>query len=119
MTEINTQGRKRTIPEMDGTLAYPRRNGEPVFEAPWQSRAFGMVVGLHTAGEYPWNDFKERLIGAISTGRASEAPDETSDYYYHWVAAFSRLLLEKGILSRNELEDRVADFLSGRRQEVY
>jgi nitrile hydratase accessory protein len=119
MTEINLNAEKTTIPDMDGTLAYPRRNGEPIFEAPWQSRAFGMVVSLHTAGEYPWNDFKDRLIGAISTGRAPDVPDDASDYYHHWVAAFSRLLLEKGILSEDELDDRVADFLSGRCQEVY
>jgi hypothetical protein len=59
---------KPVIPEMDGTLAYPRRNGEPVFDAPWQSRAFGMVVSLHTDGKYPWNDFKARLIDAIADG---------------------------------------------------
>jgi len=46
------------IPEMDGALAYPRRNGEPVFDAPWQSRAFGMVVSLHTAVRIPGTSSK-------------------------------------------------------------
>ena len=107
------------IPEMEGTLAYPRRNGEPVFDAPWQSRAFGMVVSLHTAGRYPWNDFKERLIDAIAGGSAPDAPEDTPDYYYHWVAAFSRLLVQKGILTEAELADREREFLSGERQQVY
>jgi nitrile hydratase accessory protein len=119
MTELDTAAKRAAIPEMDGTLAYPRRNGEPVFEAPWQSRAFGMVVSLHTAGKYSWNDFKERLIGAISTGHAPDAPNDASDYYYHWVAAASSLLVEKGILSESELNDRMEDFLSGRRRDVY
>ncbi len=110
---------KPVIPEMEGTLAYPRQNGEPVFDAPWQSRAFGMVVSLHTAGRYPWNDFKERLIGAIAAGPCPDVPADTPDYYYHWVAAFCRLLVEKGILTEEELDGREHEFLSGRRQQVY
>ena len=86
--------------EVDGRVAglkdLPRKNGELVFEAPWQSRAFGMVVSLHTAGRYPWNDFKERLIGAIAAGPCPDVPADAPDYYYHWVAAFCRLLVEKG-----------------------
>jgi nitrile hydratase accessory protein len=104
---------------MEGTLAYPRRNGEPVFDSPWQSRAFGMVVSLHTAGKYPWNDFKDRLINAIAGGPCPDAPEGTPDYYYHWVAAFTRLLVEKGLLSEDELAEREQEFLSGRRQQVY
>jgi len=107
------------IPEMDGALAYPRRNGEPVFDAPWQSRAFGMVVSLHTAGAYPWSEFKTRLIDAIAGGPSSDAPAGTPDYYYHWVTAFCRLLVEKGILTEAELGDREREFLTGRRQEIY
>jgi len=105
------------VPEMDG--AYPRRNGEPAFDAPWQSRAFGMVVGLHTAGRYPWNDFKERLIDTIASGPCPDAPENTPDYYCHWVTAFRRLLIEKRILSEAELDSREREFSSGRRQEVY
>jgi nitrile hydratase accessory protein len=110
---------KPVIPEMEETLAYPRRNGEPVFDAPWQSRAFGMVVSLHTEGKYPWNDFKKLLIDSIAGGSCPDAPEDTPDYYYHWVAAFSRLLVEKGILTEVELVDRQHEFLSGRRQQVY
>jgi nitrile hydratase accessory protein len=110
---------KTAIPEMDGTLAYPRRNGEPVFHAPWESRAFGMVVSLHTAGRYPWNDFKARLIDAIAAGPCPEAPADAPNYYYHWVAAFRGLLVEKGILTDQELDDREHEFLSGQRREVY
>ena len=28
----------------------PRANGELVFEAPWESRAFGVAVALHESG---------------------------------------------------------------------
>ena len=40
----------RNISSMSGAIAMPRSNGELVFDAPWQSRAFGMAVGLSRAG---------------------------------------------------------------------
>lgn len=107
------------IPEMDGALSYPRRNGEPVFDAPWQSRAFGMVVGLHTAGLYPWDDFKELLIQEVAASSGVAGPAGSADYYVQWVDAFSRLLVAKGILAPDEIAQRTAQFRTGVRQEVY
>jgi nitrile hydratase accessory protein len=107
------------IPEMDGEVAYPRKNGEPVFDAPWQSRAFGMVVGLHTAGHYPWNDFKALLIDEISAGECAAAPAGTPEYYYQWVEAFERLLAAKGLVGEIEIAERAEQFRTGIRQEVY
>jgi len=68
------------IPEMSGTVAYPRKNGEPVFDAPWQSRAFGMVVRLHTAGVYPWDDFKTLLIDEISKQPCHDGPLDSTQF---------------------------------------
>jgi nitrile hydratase accessory protein len=107
------------IPAMDGDLAYPRKNGEPVFDAPWQSRAFGMVVRLHTAGLYPWDEFKALLIDEISSGPCASAPPDSPEYYYQWVDAFSRLLVTKGIVSPGEMTERIDQFRNGIRQEVY
>lgn len=107
------------IPQMDGELAYPRSNGEPVFAAPWQSRAFGMVVDLHKAGRYPWDEFKERLIQEISAGRPADVPADASEYYYQWVEAFSRLLVETGLLLESEIAAREHEFQTGVRQDVY
>ena len=116
---MKTTLERSAIPEMGGALAYPRKNGEPVFDAPWQSRAFGMVVHLHTSGMYPWDEFKRRLIDQIAAGPCASAPPDTPEYYYQWVEAFWRLLLEMKILSEEEMEARTKEFLSGVRQEVY
>jgi nitrile hydratase accessory protein len=107
------------IPRMDGALAYPRSNGEPVFAAPWQSRAFGMVVDLHKSGRFPWDEFKERLIQEIGAGRPADVPTDASEYYYQWVKAFTRLLVETGLLEETELAEREHEFQTGVRQEVY
>ena len=36
----------RLIANMEGSAALPRKNGELVFEAPWEGRAFGIAVAL-------------------------------------------------------------------------
>lgn len=107
------------IPEMSGSIAYPRKNGEPVFDAPWQSRAFGMVVRLHTAGLYPWDDFKALLIDEIAKQPCHEGPLDSTQYYLQWVNAFWRLLVSKGLLSEEEMKTRANEFQVGIRQEVY
>lgn len=107
----------RAVPELTGAYAYPRKNGELVFEAPWQSRAFGMVVGLHTAGLFPWDDFKTLLIEEVAA-KSDRSPD-ASQYYHQWMRAFWRLLVAKKILSEAEMKARRDEFLSGHRQDVY
>jgi hypothetical protein len=37
----------------------------------------------------------------------------------HWLAAFEKLLLDKGIITREEFERRIAEFASGEREEVF
>ena len=112
-----------TIPPMEGSVAYPRKNGEPVFDAPWQSRAFGMVVDLHTQGLYPWDDFKQRLIEQVATGdraaACAAAPPLAPLYYDQWVEAFTRLLVETQRVSPEELAQRIEEFKTGVRQQVY
>jgi nitrile hydratase accessory protein len=101
-----------SLPPLEGALAPPRSNGEPVFGAPWESRAFGMVVCLERQGRFAWNEFRERLIEAIAEN--GERP-----YYESWVAAFQRLALERGLLTAAELDERRDDFVSGRRSDVF
>jgi nitrile hydratase accessory protein len=85
---------------MTGPAALPRRNGELVFEAPWQGRAFGMALAVVERLGLPWMEFQRRLIEEI--GRRPEAP-----YWDAWLAALERLVVERGVASRAELERRV------------
>lgn len=83
--------------------AVPRANGELVFAAPWEGRAFGLVVALHEQRQFRWDEFKDRLIAAIADTDHTDAP-----YYEHWLAAFERLLLDRGLLTPAELDVRTA-----------
>ncbi len=78
----------------------PRRNGELVFEEPWQSRAFGVAVALAESGRCDWEAFRSRLIAEIGEHDEGEA----WDYYARWLAALERLLLEEGLVTGAELE---------------
>jgi nitrile hydratase accessory protein len=93
------------VAEMPGAAALPRANGELVFDAPWQSRAFGMAVSLYRGGVYEWDRFRERLIAEIARG----GPDDGGRYYERWLEALERLLREDGVVGGDELEARVAE----------
>jgi nitrile hydratase accessory protein len=101
---------ERVVADLAGSAALPRQNGELVFQAPWEGRVFGLAVALHDRQAYAWDEFRDRLIEEI--GRA-EADGEPSSYYQRWLASFERLLLEKGLLDRAELEARAAAIASG------
>ncbi|REG49617.1 nitrile hydratase accessory protein [Paraburkholderia sp. BL6669N2] len=107
------------IPPMDGELSYPRKNGEPTFAAPWQSRAFGMVVDLHVRGVFPWDEFKQRLIAEIAAASVKYGTADESGYYNQWVDASFRLLVERGILTAQEIGRRIEDFRTGVREDVF
>src|SRR5262249_28478574 len=53
------------VAAMTGAAALPRRNGELVFEAPWQGRALGMALAVIERLGLPWTEFQRRLIEEI------------------------------------------------------
>jgi nitrile hydratase accessory protein len=84
---------------MRGSAALPRSNGELVFDAPWQGRAFAMAVGVVDALELDWDEFRRRLVTAID-----EEPDRP--YYESWVAALERLVADHGQVRPPPMESR-------------
>ena len=111
--------------ELEGSAAIPRSNGEPVFSAPWQGRAFGMAMALHEQGAFEWKRFRLRLIAEIAEADAAAgSPDAIEDddgalYYSRWLAALSGVLAEADLVVAAELAGREEDFRTGVRREVY
>jgi nitrile hydratase accessory protein len=96
------------IVEMEGL---PRQNGELVFEAPWEARAFGVAVALCREQRLEWNVFRSRLIeeiGAWEREHGREPGGEWS-YYERWAASLERLVLELGLLREPELSARAEE----------
>ena len=102
------------IADMQGELALPRSNGELVFAAPWEGRAFGIAVALNESGAYEWGEFQGRLAEEI----ASAPRDENASLYYErWLASLERLLLDQGMVTREDLDARTAAYESGELDE--
>lgn len=105
------------IDDLPATAAVPRKNGELVFDAPWQSRAFGIVVGLHQRGLFHWDEFKDRLIAAVAEPIDDAEASPATVYYRQWLRALERLVADKGLLSASDLAARTEEFFSGARGE--
>ena len=85
---------------LEGAASPPMANGEVIFEAPWQSRVFGMARLMCEQGLYEWDEFRDCLIAQIATHDASA----TYQYFDYFLGALTDLLVHKGICSEAELE---------------
>lgn len=89
---------------MHGFGRVEREENEPVFHSDWERRVYAISRAMGYAG-----------ISNIDEGRhAIERMDPAdylaSSYYERWLDGRSRLLLEKGVITARELEDRQAYF---------
>ncbi len=99
---------------MEGPAELPRKNGELVFEAPWEGRAFGLAVAMSERQHYAWEEFRQRLIAQIAEAEACGA---RSTYYERWLAALESLLVGQGMVTAEELDARTAKIAAGEREE--
>jgi nitrile hydratase len=81
------QGFGPVMPELD----------EPLFHADWESRAMAVTVAMGASGQ--WN------IDLARSARESLPPAVylSSSYYEIWIRALEKLLLERGMVSVDEL----------------
>ncbi len=96
--------------ELTDELAPPMANGEVLFEAPWQGRAFGMARTLAQAGAFGWDEFRAHLIRIIGLSDRSADDADDYEYYQHFLAALEAVLAEKDLLDGELLGARLAEF---------
>ena len=95
------------IATLETQIALPRENGELVFQAPWEARAFGLAVALNEKDLYEWREFSSQLTSEIATAEQNNNP---SSYYARWVASLEELLIDRGLISREQLDARTAEY---------
>jgi nitrile hydratase accessory protein len=93
------------IPE---SAAPPRRNGELVFEQPWESLVFGITLGLCEHGDIRFEDFQRRLVEEIAVWENGPRSTEWS-YWTCWLAALEGELDARGVLARGDVDRRTFD----------
>jgi hypothetical protein len=88
--------------DVDGVAAPPRRNGELVFDAPWQSRVFGLCAAVvETCFDGDREPFRRQLIAAIAA-----APDRP--YWDSWTVALQQLVVEAGLVDEPAIDRHIA-----------
>ncbi len=85
---------------MDGFGPLDVEVNEPVFHHPWERVVFGLVAAVSA----------RRLSNTHTFRHAIERMEPThylgSPYYEHWLTALATLLIEKGLVTRADLEAR-------------
>ena len=105
-----TQQADRQVSTMEAQIALPRENGELVFQAPWEARAFGLAVALNEQDFYEWREFSAELAATIA---AAEQNNDPSNYYARWVTSLEELIIAQGLISREQLDARIAEYATG------
>jgi len=81
----------------------PHDAAGPVFREPWEAQAFALVVSLHQRGVFTWKEWAEMLSQEIVAAQAAGDADLGDTYYRHWLCALERLVVVKGVSSKQEL----------------
>lgn len=102
---MSGQGLSEIVPSSaDGIGAIPSSGDQPVFNEPWQARAFAIVLKMHDDGKFEWKDFQELLIEEITTTEKAGTPRH---YYENWFIAAERLVEKLGIAHSHEVDNVV------------
>jgi nitrile hydratase len=89
---------------MHGFGPVEREANEPPFHAPWEATVVAIMRSARGAGLYNIDEFRhgiERMDPAHYLG---------SSYFEHWLDGIARVLAEKGVVSPEEMEARMAFF---------
>jgi nitrile hydratase accessory protein len=70
----------------------PMDADSPVFNEPWEARAFAMTLALHERGAFTWPQWAAALSREITQARAAGDADLGDTYYQHWLRALESLV---------------------------
>lgn len=76
--------------DLEGPAAPPRSNGELVFAAPWQGRAFGLCIAILEREDLRWDAFRPHLVTALGA-------DPKRDYYDSFALALDEFVHQLGL----------------------
>ena len=88
---------------MHGLGPIDPENDEPVFHAEWERRCFAITVAAGFLGQ--WNIDMSRY----ARERMHPAEYLSTSYYEHWLHGLQTLLVEKGLLTEEEIAARMLE----------
>ena len=89
-------------PDFSATPGIPKDEDGVVFAAPWEAKAFALVIQLHQEGRFEWQEWVDALSGeiAVDSTRHPHTP-----YYELWLAAAEKLVSAKGLVAAGALQE--------------
>jgi nitrile hydratase subunit beta len=93
MSRINDVG------GMQGFTSLPREPDEPPFHADWEAHVFALNGALIGRGLYNLDEFRDAI-------ERMPVPEYlASSYYERWLRAIVALLVERGVVTEEDLAD--------------
>ena len=94
---------------MHGLGPIVREENEPVFHEEWEKHTLALARGMIVGGHYNLDEFRHAIE------RMEPSYYLRSSYYEHWLEGAITMLLEKGVITEDELEARISD-LAGEKE---
>ncbi|MEO9652103.1 MAG: nitrile hydratase accessory protein [Roseobacter sp.] len=89
--------------DLKKTPHLPHDEAGPVFNAPWEAKAFAMTIDLYKHGVFEWSDWCTTLSKEISAAQAAGDPDLGDTYYNHWLNALEKIVTAKNVTDSHKL----------------
>jgi nitrile hydratase accessory protein len=81
------------------TPGLPKRDNTPVFNEPWEARAFAITLTLQERALFSWPEWSAALAHEIASAQQRGDQDPGNSYYIHWLRALEVLLTERSVIA--------------------
>ena len=88
------------LPNLRAVPGLPQDEEGAVFAAPWEAKAFALVVHLHQRGRFEWSEWVAALATEIAADRTRAEP---TPYYLLWLTAAEHLVAARGLVNASQL----------------
>ena len=99
---------KDTLLPIEKLPALPRDTDGPVFNQPWEAKAFALAVRLSEAGYFTWPEWVKIFSREIKAAQERGDADFGDTYYQHWLNALERICAAKGFVDDEDMHRRKA-----------
>ena len=99
---------KETRLSIDDFPALPRDQEGPVFNQPWEAKAFALAVRLSEAGCFTWPEWVRIFSQEIKAAQERGDPDLGDTYNQHWLNALERICAAKDLVGCEDMRRRKA-----------
>ncbi|MEX0560834.1 nitrile hydratase accessory protein [Raoultella terrigena] len=91
-------------------VGLPRDEEGPVFDKPWQAKAFSLIVHLHRAGLFPWAEWVRTFSEEIKAAPAQPGESVNDAYYRQWAAAMEKMITALDLIVPEEFTRRTQEW---------